>query len=62
MLFNDTLHSGHWSKVQFGAKQKFSSKNYHHFELGNIDMVAKTQIRIGTGTFLENIVVQPKTF
>ncbi len=22
VLFNDTLHSGHWSKVQFGTKQK----------------------------------------
>ncbi len=23
VLFNDTLHSEHWSKVQFGTKQKF---------------------------------------
>jgi hypothetical protein len=27
VLFNDTLHSGHWSKVQFGTKQKFLQRN-----------------------------------
>jgi hypothetical protein len=27
VLFNDTLHSGHWSNVQFGTKQKFLQQN-----------------------------------
>ncbi len=27
VLFNDTLHSGHWNKVQFGTKQKFLQRN-----------------------------------
>jgi hypothetical protein len=27
VFFNDTLHSGHWSKVQFGTKQKFLQRN-----------------------------------
>jgi hypothetical protein len=27
VLFNHTLHSGHWSKVLFGTKQKFLQRN-----------------------------------
>jgi hypothetical protein len=27
VLLNDTLHSGHWSKIQFGTKQKFLQRN-----------------------------------
>jgi hypothetical protein len=27
VLFDDTLHSRHWSKVQFGTKQKFLQRN-----------------------------------
>ncbi len=27
VLFNDTLHSGHWSKVQFSTKQEFLQRN-----------------------------------
>jgi hypothetical protein len=27
VLYNDTLHSGHWSKVQFATKQIFLQRN-----------------------------------
>ncbi len=67
---NDTLHSGHWSKVQFGTKQKFLQRNNTTLSLVILTWLEqlqqffldKTQIRMGTGSFLENILVQPKTF
>ncbi len=67
MIFNDSLHSGHWSKVQFGTKQKFLQRNNTTLSLVILTWLRqlqqffldKTQIRMGTGTFLENIVVQP---
>jgi hypothetical protein len=33
VLFNDTLHSGHWSKVQLGTKQKILQRNNTNFSL-----------------------------
>ncbi len=42
VLFNNTVHSGHWSHVQFRTKKKFFQQNNGHFELGRIDMVATT--------------------
>jgi hypothetical protein len=27
VLFNNTVHSGHWSHVQFGTKKKFFQQN-----------------------------------
>ncbi len=70
VLFNDTLYSGHWSKVDFGTKQKILQRNNTTLSLVILTWLRqlqqfflnKTQIRMGTGTYLEHIVVQPKTF
>ncbi len=69
VLFNNTLHRGHWSNnVQFGTK-----KNFFQWKNGTLSLVLLTKmqqlqqffldeekkIRIGTGFISENILVQP---
>jgi hypothetical protein len=44
VLFNNTVHSGHWSHVQFGTKKIIFQQKYWHFKLGCIDMVATTTV------------------
>ena len=70
VLFNDTLHIGHLSKVQFGTKQKFLQRNNttlslvicHGCNNCSSSFLIKRHIRMGSWTFLENIVVQHKAF
>ncbi len=40
VLFNNTVHSGHWSHVQFGMKKKFFQQNN-----GTLSLVVLTWLR-----------------
>jgi hypothetical protein len=40
VLFNNTVHSGHWSHVQFGMREKFFQQNN-----GTLSLVVLTWLR-----------------
>jgi hypothetical protein len=70
VLFNKTLQNGHWKHVQFGTKKNNFQRNYGILSLVVLTWLRQLQqfflnkekkLRIGTGTFLENILVQPLT-
>ncbi len=67
VLFINTVHSGHWSHVQFEKRQKFFQKitalwawsYWHGCANYSTPFSMKTRmIRMGTGTLLKNILVQ----
>jgi hypothetical protein len=67
VLFNSTVHSGHWNHVQFRTKKNSFSKitalwawlYWHGCDNYSISFsMKKTKMRMGTGTISKNILLQ----